>query len=99
MNEGPDLLLEAESTGKSAKRKREVQCPELASALLEWFLQYEKDGPMSGEMLRDKERVIYGLMYPMDEVPLLKFSNGWLNGFKVTHTIQEYKPHGESGKI
>lgn len=50
-------------------------------------------------MLRDKARVIYGLMYPMDEVPLLKFSNGWLNGFKVTHTIQEYKLHGESGTI
>ena len=69
-NEDPDLLLAAESTGKTTKQKREVQWSELESALLDWFLQYEKDSLISGD----------GLMYPMDEEPLLKFSNGWLSG-------------------
>jgi len=36
-------------------------------------------------------------MYPMDEVPLLTFYNGWLGSFQARHGIQEYKPHGESG--
>jgi len=36
-------------------------------------------------------------MYPMDEVPLLTFSNEWLGSFKARYGIQEYKPHGESG--
>ena len=79
-NEDPDLLLAAESTGGSTKQEREVQRRELEPALSEWFLQYEKDGPISGEILWEKARVLYGLMYPMDEEPLLKFSNGWLSG-------------------
>ena len=79
-NEDPDLLLAAESTGKTTKQKREVQWSELESALLDWFLQYEKDSLISGEILWEKARVLYGLMYPMDEEPLLKFSNGWLSG-------------------
>ena len=28
---------------------------------------------------------------------MLKFSNGWLDGFKLRHGIREYKRHGESG--
>jgi len=81
----------------STKRKRDVLRPELESALLECFLQYEQDGPISGELLQEKARKLYSLLYPTDEIPFLKSSNGWLSGFKARHEIQEYKRHGESG--
>ena len=67
------------------------------SALLEWFLQHERGGPISGELLREKARKLYALMYPSHMVPQLKFSNGWLNGFKGKHGIKEHTRHGESG--
>jgi len=61
----------------------------LESALLEWFLQYEKDTLIRGELLREKARKLYDLMYPMDEVLLLKFANGWLGSFKARYGLQE----------
>jgi len=38
-NEDPNLLLVADTTQKSHKRKREVVHPDLESALWEWLLQ------------------------------------------------------------
>jgi len=62
---------------------------ELESALLEWFLQHECDGPINGECLREKARKIYTLIYPNHEVPQLKFANRWLRGFKRRHGIKD----------
>jgi len=91
------MLLVAEPTQMSNKWKREVDCLELESALLEWFLHYEKDGPISGERLLEKARKLYDLMYPRNGVPLLKFCNGGLGSFTARHEIQEYRRHGEFG--
>jgi len=91
------LRLAAETTHKSNKRKNEVLHPELESTLLGWVLQHEREGPVSGELLRENGRKLYALMYPNHVVPQWKFSNGWLSGFKRRHGIKEYKRHGESG--
>ena len=89
--------MAAETTNKSQKRKREVLRPELESALLEWFLHYEKDGAISGELIREKAKLLYILIYPMEDVPVIKFPNGWLDSFKSRHGICEFNRHGESG--
>ena len=67
------MLLAAETTHKSNKRKREVLHPELESALLAWFLQHEREGPISGEPLREQARKLYALMYPNHMVPQLRY--------------------------
>ena len=95
--EDPDLLLAAETTHKSQKRKREVLHPELEPALLEWFLHYEGDGVISGELIREKPKLLYTLIYPMEVVPILQFSNEWLDSFKSRHEICDFNHHGESG--
>ena len=43
------MLLTAETPQGSNNRERDVLRPKLETALLEWFLQYEKDGPISRE--------------------------------------------------
>ena len=60
-------------------------------------MQYERDGPISEELLQEKARKLYSLLYPTDEIPLLKSSNRLLSGFRVRHGMQEYKQHVESG--
>ena len=90
------MSLAAETALKSTKGKREVLCPELESALLKFILQYERDGPIRGELLQEKARKLYSLLYPTNEISFLKSYNGWLSGFKARHGIQEYKRHGES---
>ena len=78
--------MAAETTNKSQKRRREVLRPELESALLEWFLHYEKDGVISGELIREKAKLLYTLIYPMEDVPILKFSNG--GGIALNHDME-----------
>jgi len=56
------------------KHKCEVLHPELESALLEWFLEHEREGPTSGELLPEQARKLYALMYPSYVVSQLKLS-------------------------
>jgi len=87
----------AETTTKSQKRERGVQCPELESALLEWFFNYERDGAISGELIREKPKLLYKLIYPTGGVPVLEFSNWLLDGLKTSHGIRQFNRHRESG--
>ncbi|KAF8426726.1 hypothetical protein EV426DRAFT_641112 [Tirmania nivea] len=57
------------------KRVRRVQHPELDTVLYDWFLRFEKQVPMSGDLIKEKAVIIFKALYPMDEV-VLKFSNG-----------------------
>ena len=89
-NEDPDLLVAAETTTKSHKRKQEVERLELEPAPLEWFL-YERDEIIMVEPIREKARLLYTPMYPTNEIPALRFSNG-IRGFNH-HGSTLFRPY------
>jgi len=53
---------------------------------------------MSGDLIKEKATIIFKAIYPKDTTGF-KFSNGWLDGWKIRHGIKEYKRHGESGDV
>ena len=61
-------------------------------------MRFERQVPMSGELIKEKAVVIFKRLYPEKE-KILKFSNGWLDAWKDRHRIKEYKKHGESGDV
>ena len=86
-------------TSKSTiKRTRRVQYPELDTVLYEWFLCFERQVPMSGELIKQKAAIVFKALYPNEEKSL-KFSNGWLEACKERNKIKEFKKHGESGDV
>lgn len=87
-----------DNENEKAKRRRNVQEPDLERALLEWFLRHECEGVMTDELLQAKGKQIAGIMREQrQEFHELTFSNGWLQSFKKRHNIKSYKKHGESG--
>ena len=85
-------------TNHTIKRTRQVQYPELDTVLYDWFLCFERQVPMSGELIKQKAVFVFKALYPEEE-KCLKFSNGWLEGWKERYKIKEFKKHGESGDV
>jgi len=80
------------------KRVRRVQYPELDAILYDWFLRFERQIRISGDLINEKAAIIFKALYPKD-ITSFKFSNGWLEDWKIGHGIREYKQHGESGDV
>ena len=89
---------EAGSSTTIIKRTHRVQFPELDTVLYDWFLSFEQQVPMSGDLIKEKAVIIFLALYPKEE-KILKFSNGWLEAWKVRYKIKEFKKHGESGDV
>ena len=64
----PPEVIEVSLQSKSRiKRSRRVQYPELDSVLHEWFLRFEQQVPMSGDLIKERAAHIFKALYPREE--------------------------------
>ncbi|KAL3697458.1 hypothetical protein R1sor_011534 [Riccia sorocarpa] len=89
-----ELLASQGST--HVKRYRKPECPNLERILFAWFLtMQEANVTMSDEMLIAKARMLHNTV-PRETEKEIKFSNGWLQGFKRRNGISAYVRHGKA---
>lgn len=79
------------------KRRRPEQWPELEKALFDWIQRAEERMPISQEVIREKARQFWPVLYPGKDMST--FSNGWLRGFQPRHNIKFRSQHGEPGSL
>jgi hypothetical protein len=77
------------------QRHRAVQFPRLHDALYVWMKAVEKHTTITGPILCAKAKKLFPQLYPGEQ--MLKFSNGWLDGWKQEYGVKEYHQHGEAG--
>jgi hypothetical protein len=71
--------------------------PVLEAALFEWQQRMQnKKATITGDILKAKAAEIWGKLPQYSDVPMPKWSNGWLEGFKKRFRIKEYVQHGEA---
>src|SRR5271170_6320816 len=81
-------------------RAREGRWPELEAALHHWQLVVNRsNNTISGELLQEMAARFWQKMEQYHELPLPKFSAGWLDNFKNRWNINRRKRHGEAGKV
>lgn len=82
------------------ERKRVAYWPDLEDALfdLQQRLQ-KKEAPMTGEMLKQLAADLWQKLPQYRDLPVPKWSNGWLQAFKDRHYIKRYTRHGEAGAV
>jgi hypothetical protein len=90
-----EILAKKEDVNRTAEQQRIVKYPLMETTLYRWFLTYQDQVNMSGDLT--KENVVYFLaeLYPGHEA--FEFSNGWLEAFKNCRDIKSYRHFGESG--
>ena len=70
----PPLLDAAETLLQSTiKRVRRVQYPVLDTVQYDWLLHFEKQVPMSGDLIKEKAAISFTALYPQEKT-LEKFS-------------------------
>jgi hypothetical protein len=89
------LSIDENSHLTKKKRIRECRFPEIDAALTIWFMQaLPKNIVITGEVLQQKARDFAKAFDISDDN--FKASEGWLDGFKKRHHIQEYNRSGEA---
>ncbi len=79
------------------KRNKSVTFPELELALKEFVLNYQHRAILSDAILIEKAKLLAnGLEIPEEA---LKFSSGWLHGFKKRNGIRQEKLQGEAASV
>jgi hypothetical protein len=89
------ILAKKEDVNRAAKRQRTVKYPLMEIALYRWFLTYQDQVNMSGDLTKEKAAYFLAELYPGHGA--FEFSNGWLEAFKNRHDIKSYRRFGESG--
>jgi hypothetical protein len=92
-----ELFTKATTSNLSSKCQKTVKFPVMEAALVEWFLANQEHVNLSGDLIRESVMKIIDRLYP--DHPPFKFSNGWLEAFKVRHGIKKHRRFGESGSI
>jgi hypothetical protein len=92
-----EIFAKKEDVNRAAKRQQTVKYPLMETTLYQWFLTYQDQVNMSGDLTKEKEKVAYFLaeLYPGHGA--FEFSNGWLEAFKNCCGIKSYHRFGESG--
>lgn len=71
--------------------------PALEEALFEWEQCYEaRQNTLTGKILCLKATQLWNQLLCYQSKLVSKFSNGWLDGFKHRHNIQQRNQHGEA---
>jgi hypothetical protein len=92
-----EILAKKEDVNRAAKRQRTVKYPLMETALYRWFITYQDQVNMSGDLT--KEKVVYFLAELYPDHGAFEFSNGWLESFKNRCGIKSYRRFGESGSV
>lgn len=80
----------------NSKRMSSVRFPEVEKELIKWILDYDGDASLTDDMIITHGKAIAECL----QVDNLKFSNGWLHGFKRRHNLKSTRPtSGESAYI
>lgn len=89
--------------GRDHKKLRTVKCPEVDSALANWFLYCQaRQLRLPGDLVRHKARVFYELLRPQlpesvtSQPP--QFSNGWMHSFMGRHGFSLGGGRGGKGR-
>jgi len=90
-----EILAKKEDVNRVAKRQRTVKYPLMETALYRWFLTYQDQVNMSGDLTKEKAAYFLAELYPGHGA--FEFSNGWLEAFKNCRGIKSYRHFGESG--
>jgi hypothetical protein len=78
-------------------KQKSAQWPELERALFEFQLKMERASlPITGDLLKQTAQKLWPLLPEYQGKPCPKFSNGFLDGFKMRHHIKRRKRHGEA---
>ncbi len=90
-----EILAKKEDVNRTAKRQRTVKYPLMETALYRWFLTYQDQVNMSGDLTKEKVAYFLAELYPGHGA--FEFSNGWLEAFKNCRGIKSYRCFGEFG--
>ncbi len=90
-----EILAKKEDVNQAVKRQRTVKYPLMETALYRWFLTYQDQVNMLGDLTKEKAAYFLAELYPSHRA--FEFSNGWLESFKNRHDIKSYRRFGESG--
>jgi hypothetical protein len=90
-----EILAKKEDVNQAVKRQRTVKYPLMETALYRWFLTYQDQVNMLGDLTKEKAAYFLAELYPSHRA--FEFSNGWLESFKNRHDIKSYRRVGESG--
>jgi hypothetical protein len=90
-----EILAKKEDVNRVAKRQRTVKYPLMETTLYRWFLTYQDQVNMSGDLTKEKVAYFLAELYPGNGA--FEFSNGWLEAFKNRRDIKSYRRFGESG--
>jgi hypothetical protein len=82
------------------QRHANPQWPILESILYEWQLQITQSGGfIDGDILLMKAAEIWKSIPQYQDLPLPRFSQGWLSRFKARHSIRYRIQHGEASSV
>ncbi len=90
-----EILAKKEDVNRTAKRQRTVKYPLMETTLYQWFLTYQDQVNMSGDLTKEKAAYFLAELYLGHRA--FEFSNGWLEAFKNCRGIKSYRRYGESG--
>lgn len=94
-------LDDPQSTSKDSllneKQHHPEQWPELEKSLFDWIQHTEGSITISQEVIQEKARQFWPLLYTGKEMPT--FSNGWLCGFQAHQDIRLCVQYGEAGSL
>jgi hypothetical protein len=89
------ILAKKEDVNRAAKRQQTVKYPLMETPLYRWFLTYQDQVNMLGDLTKEKAAYFLAELYPGHKA--FEFSNGWLEAFKNRRGIKSYRRFGESG--
>jgi hypothetical protein len=89
------LFQELKAEDEGIKKVRILAQPHLDQAIANWVLQCQDHRiAVSGDLICEKA---FNLAQRMNINTTLRFSHGWLQGFKARHGFKTVRTHGESG--
>jgi hypothetical protein len=90
-----EIFAKKEDVNRAAKRQQTVKYPLMETPLYRWFLIYQDQVNMSGDLT--KKKIVYFLAELYLGHGAFEFSNGWLEAFKNYCGMKSYRCFGEFG--
>lgn len=82
-----------------ARRQRSSNWPVLEDALYRWCKRKQHSVTITGDILKAKAEQFWCELEQYRDLPMPKFSNGFLNGFLKRNRIESHKRIGKAGSV